>query len=325
MAAAVEAAEPRALLPGGAWPAMITPFTAEGAVDYLVLGALIEWYIDSGCDGLFAVCQSSEMYALSEEERLELASFVRRRAAGRCPVVACGNCAGGSVADQAAAVGRMAPLVDAVVLVTCMLVEEAEPDEAWKARMAELMQLTDCPLGLYEVPVPYKRLLSPELLAWCATSGRFLLHKDTCCDRAQIKAKIDALAAIEGGHPLRFLNANVETLLYSNECGGAGFCGISANFYPWLLVALCDPATSPGQKALIQSFVSVGEQVVVDGYPCSAKEYLVQYGLPIRRDCRVRDFARFSGAQQLHLQDLMRLMEHICQQVGVKPRAPTVH
>eukprot|EP01049_Picozoa_sp_SAG25_P025075 SAG25_NODE_11694_length_298_cov_0.773869_1_plen_45_part_10 len=41
-----------------------------------------EWYIASGVAGLFAVCQSSEMYALSEDERLELAGYVAAQAAG---------------------------------------------------------------------------------------------------------------------------------------------------------------------------------------------------------------------------------------------------
>ena len=43
-----------------------------------------EWYIASGCSGLFAVCQSSEMYFLSEEERLELAEYVATKVAVSC-------------------------------------------------------------------------------------------------------------------------------------------------------------------------------------------------------------------------------------------------
>lgn len=50
----------------------------------LRLGAeLIEWYIASGCTGLFAVCQSSEMYHMSNEDRLALAKHVVDQAAKR--------------------------------------------------------------------------------------------------------------------------------------------------------------------------------------------------------------------------------------------------
>ena len=58
--------------PSGVWPVMLTPFDKDGAVDYPGLKALVDWYIAEGSAGLFAVCQSSEMFFLSLEERAEL-------------------------------------------------------------------------------------------------------------------------------------------------------------------------------------------------------------------------------------------------------------
>ena len=55
--------------PGGEWPTMLTPFR-DGKVDYPALAELIEWYIAHKVSGLFAVCQSSEMFFLSKEERV---------------------------------------------------------------------------------------------------------------------------------------------------------------------------------------------------------------------------------------------------------------
>lgn len=37
---------------------------------------MVSWYISQGCDGLFAVCQSSEMFCLSLDERVRLAGEV---------------------------------------------------------------------------------------------------------------------------------------------------------------------------------------------------------------------------------------------------------
>ena len=88
-----------------------------------------EWYISSGCSGLFAVCQSSEMYALSDDERLELAEFVAKQVDGRAAVVATGNSGGGSIEEQAAFCNKIAPKVDAVVALTCMLAQEDEDEE----------------------------------------------------------------------------------------------------------------------------------------------------------------------------------------------------
>eukprot|EP00041_Stephanoeca_diplocostata_P011191 m.182081 g.182081 ORF g.182081 m.182081 type:complete len:118 (-) comp18453_c0_seq6:1557-1910(-) len=91
---------PAQKLPEGVFPTMITPFNdADGTIDYPTLDKLIEWYIASGCTGLFAVCQSSEMYHISNDERLQLAQHVKDKAAGRVSVVASGTF-GGPIEEQ---------------------------------------------------------------------------------------------------------------------------------------------------------------------------------------------------------------------------------
>ena len=53
----------------GAFPTMITPFKEDGSVDYETVKKYVHWYHDSGYSGIFAVCQSSEIFFLSVEER----------------------------------------------------------------------------------------------------------------------------------------------------------------------------------------------------------------------------------------------------------------
>ena len=76
--------------PGGVWPVMLTPYTKDNQVDYQALAELIEWYKREGVSGFFAVCQSSEMFFLSLEERVAVARFVKEHA-GDLPVVASGH------------------------------------------------------------------------------------------------------------------------------------------------------------------------------------------------------------------------------------------
>ena len=75
----------------GVWPVMITPFDEADRLDEKALRYQIDWYIAHGCVGLFAVCQSSEMFYLSLEERIRLASLCVQYAAGRVPVIAAGS------------------------------------------------------------------------------------------------------------------------------------------------------------------------------------------------------------------------------------------
>ena len=59
---------------------MITPFTKSGEVDYKTAEKYVDFYFESGIDGIFAVCQSSEIFYLSLEERVKLNRLVYQRA-----------------------------------------------------------------------------------------------------------------------------------------------------------------------------------------------------------------------------------------------------
>ena len=79
----------------GVWPVMLTPFDENRQIDWESLKKLIDWYIAAGVHGLFANCQSSEMFFLSDAESLQLTRFVVDYVAGRVPVVASGHTACG--------------------------------------------------------------------------------------------------------------------------------------------------------------------------------------------------------------------------------------
>ena len=81
-------------IPNGVYPTMITPFTKDNKIDYAAVEALINWYAEKKVDGIFAICQSSEIFFLSFEERLELLHFVMRHTPKNISVVASGSCRG---------------------------------------------------------------------------------------------------------------------------------------------------------------------------------------------------------------------------------------
>lgn len=261
-------------IPTGVWPVMLTPFNEDRQIDWPCVDALVDWYIDSGVAGIFTVCLSSEMYHLTDDERLALAEGVVNHTNGRVPVVAAGTFAP-SIAEKAEFVKRMADTgVEAVVVITCQMAAQDEPDATWQANTEQLLNLTDSiPLGLYECPEPYKRVLTPELLGWTAETGRFHFIKDTCCDLDLIHAKLKAIE----GTPLRFFNAEAESLRQSLLAGGHGFSGIAANMYPELFVQMCHDFKEEDSAAL-QLLLSVAQGVVDRKYPVSAKHYLRQTG-----------------------------------------------
>lgn len=289
-------------IPKGVWPTMITPFTDTGKVDYGALEQLIEWYIDQGVHGLFAVCQSSEMFYLTLEERVSLARFVTRQAAGRVPVIASGHISE-LFAEQVEELQQIAETgVHAVVLVSNRLASLDESDEIWFERVVQLIdRVQNVPMGIYECPYPYKRLLSPQLLKQCADTGRFAFLKDTSCDLQQIAAKLEAVK----GSSLQLFNANSATLLASLRMGASGFSGVMANFHPDIYVRLTENWNEePVIADRLQSFVGAASLIELQMYPINAKYHLSKRGLPVSLHCRSKDASAFKENHKLEVEQL---------------------
>ena len=293
-------------LPGGVWPTMVTPFTDNGEIDDAALERLIDWYIARGVSGLFAVCQSSEMFYLSLEERVHLAAFVKQKAAGRVPVIASGHISD-AISSQIAELNKMAETgVDALVFITNRLAEPNESDDVWRRNMEKVMAELppDVPLGLYECPYPYKRLLSPELLAWCAETGRFWFLKDTSCDVRQIKAKLDAVRHT----PLRIYNANSATLLETLKLGFHGYSGVMANFHPSLYVWLTEHwADRPEEADDLANMLGMASLIEKQLYPVNAKYHLMLEGVLDNVASRSQNVRQLTATRQLEVEQLRRL------------------
>ena len=255
----------------GLWPVMITPFTADGDIDYASLERLIGWYEGHGAAGLFAACQSSEIFFLSLREREELVRFVKAHA--HVPVIASGHVSE-NVWDQIEELNRMRRAgADALIMITNRLCLPGRAEESFLPRLKLMMDHIDpeVPLGFYECPYPFKRLITLEELKWCAESGRFAFMKDTCCDAELIRAR---LRAIEGT-PLSLFNANTTTLLDSLRAGAAGFSGVMMNFHMELYRWLWENwRAQPERAEQVQAFLTVFSEIERQYYPVNAKYHL---------------------------------------------------
>lgn len=294
----------------GVWPVMLTPFTDNNSVDYESLGKLVDWYIENGVAGLFADCQSSEMFFLSLEERVKIASFVKERAAGRVPVVASGHISE-SLEAQAEELNAIAKTgVDAVIMITNLLAKEDESDEIWLENLKKLLDKLpeDLALGFYECPYPYKRIISPDLLKWCADTGRFYFIKDTSCSIENIRAKLEQ---IEGSH-LKLFNANSSTLLETLEMGCSGFSGVMANFHTDLYVWLCENYDKDPEKArILADFLTTASMIERQVYPVNAKYAQQKMGNFSSIYTRTKDAALLNDTGKLEVEQLMRLTDYM--------------
>ncbi len=258
--------------PDGVYPVMLTPFDENNAIDYSSLEKLINWYLERGVAGLFSNCQSSEMFFLSLDERVALAKFIIHCVGGRVPVIVSGHISD-SLEDQAIELNAMADAgSDAVILLTNRLAKQDESEEVWFSNLQKLMKMlpSGLPLGFYECPYPYKRLISNENLKWCADSGRFYFIKDTCCNIELIKSRLDIIS----GSQLKLFNANTSTLLDSLQYGASGFSGVMANFHPELYAWLTSSfSKEPEIARKVADFLTVASFIEMQVYPVNSKYF----------------------------------------------------
>ena len=261
----------------GIVPVMITPYLESGEIDYAGLERLIEWYIAHGSDALFAVCQSSEMQFLSIKERSELGKFVVKQAAGRVPVVVSGHISDDPCSQLEELTVAAETGADGVVLVTNHLDPKNRGSETFRGNLQWLLDRLpkDMPLGLYECPAPYRRLISDDELRLCIDSERFVLLKDVSCDLDTVKRRV----AMTAGSPFAVLNANAAIAYDAMKAGSRGFNGVFTNFHPDLYKWLYTSGTKHPELAdEVATFLVLAALSEAFGYPVLAKLYHQRIG-----------------------------------------------
>ncbi len=306
----------------GVYPTMITPFRRDGNIDFEAVEGLIAYYAQCGCDGIFALCQSSEIFFLSDREKKELMTFIADKTAGRMQLVASGHT---SVAfkDQVSQLAAMGDCgADAAVIILNRTAEPHQGEDVVKRHIEKLLHaLPDIRFGIYECPYPYKRMASPSLIRWCGQTGRIVFIKDTCCDINMLGLKQQAIM----GTPMKIFNANTATLLPSLRLGVAGYSGIMANFHGDLYAALFqlykrkDPLADE-----LSDFLTMASLYESQLYPVNAKFYKNITGMPMQLVTRSRDTAQWQPAYELELGALFkteqawreRVAGHVCKKEG---------
>ena len=257
-------------IPGGVYPTMVTPYTKENAIDYSAVLQLLDWYRKKGVRAIFAICQSSEIFFLSFEERLALLRFIMKNKPEDMTVVASGHVSSDRDTMLREANAFIETGIDGYVFISNRFASEDEPDDILSERMLSAADaLPEIALGVYECPYPYKRVLSPAVLKALAGNHKFRFLKDTCCNIEMIAQKLDAVK----GSELKIFNANSATLLPSLQLGCAGT----------LSMAECQC------------------------YPVNAKYYLSLEGLDINIDSRARSKSDFGPSRKSEIEEMRAL------------------
>ncbi|MDA8631480.1 dihydrodipicolinate synthase family protein [Litoricolaceae bacterium] len=261
----------------GIIPVMLTPFDEYGNIDWDSQKRLIEWYLKQGCQSLFAVCQSSEMLQLDLSEREQLARFTVEVVDGRVPVIASGH-VGETLAEQITELTQMVSTgIDCLVFVTNRL----DPDHLGSEQLFKNVETLTKELpanvcfGLYECPVPFRRLLSDEEIIYFAEDPRFVVLKDVSCDLDTVRRRVELTKSAN----LVISNANATIAFEAMKAGASGFCGVFNNFHPDLYRWLQDEGEIHTEFAIeLSRFLVLSAVTEGMGYPKLAKIFHQRLG-----------------------------------------------
>ena len=142
--------------------AMVTPFNADGSVNYEKAADLAEWLINNGSDGLVVAGSTGEAATMSAEEKLELFRVVVNRINKRVLVIA------GTGSNNTADSVKMTKMAEAMGVDGALIVGpyyNKPTQEGFYQHFAAVAQSTGLPIIVYNVPGRTASNISPAIVA----------------------------------------------------------------------------------------------------------------------------------------------------------------
>ncbi|ALE05335.1 dihydrodipicolinate synthase [Arthrobacter sp. ERGS1:01] len=215
-------------------PAMVTPFTADGEVDYKQAAALANKLVDDGCDGLVVTGTTGETSTLTDEENLGMFAAVLDAVGDRARVIA-GTGTNDtrhsiSLSKRAAALG-----VHGLLIVTPYY---NKPSQAGiQAHFEAIADSTELPVMVYDIPGRAGVPITTETIIKLADHPRILALKDA-------KADFSATTRVLANTDLDVYSGDDGLTLPLMAAGAVGLVSVTAHVATKAFRALIDAAAA---------------------------------------------------------------------------------
>ncbi|PYI65675.1 4-hydroxy-tetrahydrodipicolinate synthase [Arthrobacter livingstonensis] len=215
-------------------PAMVTPFTADGAVDYKQAADLANKLVDGGCDGILVTGTTGETSTLTDEENLGMFQAVLDAVGDRARVIA-GTGTNDtrhsiSLSRRAAALG-----VHGLLIVTPYY---NKPSQAGiQAHFEAIADSTELPVMVYDIPGRAGVAIATETIIKLADHPRIIALKDA-------KADFSATTRVLANTDLDVYSGDDGLTLPLMAAGAVGLVSVSAHVAPRQFRALIDAAAA---------------------------------------------------------------------------------
>ena len=253
----------------GLGTALITPFDANGNVDYKALARVLDTQLTGFVDYLVVLGTTGEAATMTEAEKREVRTFIRDYVKGRLPLVL------GVGGNNTAAVCETLRTIDLTgfeaILSVCPYYNKPNQEGLYQ-HFCAVAKASPVPVILYNVPGRTGVNLLPEtvLRIWEAHPDKIAGIKEASGNLEQIKKLIalaqDKLLVISGDDGIA-----VDVM----AAGGAGLISVASNAYPedfWHIVH--------DQDAALQArYAETIRLLFAEGNPVGIKAVLANKGL----------------------------------------------
>lgn len=255
--------------------ALITPFKADGEVDYDALERLMEYQIGNGADFLCILATTGEAPCLSQEEKDKLTQEIKRINAGRVPLLKyCGGNNTRAVVEELKNTDWSG--IDGILSI-CPYYNKPSQEGLYQHFKA-IAEASPLPIVLYNVPGRTGINMKPETTCRLATDfPNIVAIKEACGSLEQIdeilKHKPKHFEVISGDDALTF------SMVAS---GAVGVISVIGNALPKefsRMIRLEFRGEYEAARKIHHQFTELYKLLFVDGNPAGVKALLNDMGM----------------------------------------------
>ena len=253
----------------GLGTALITPFKADKSVDYEALARLLDTQLTGSVDYIVVLGTTGEAATMTEKEREEVLTFIRKYVNGRLPLVlgVGGNCTA-AVCESL----RTMDLAGCEAILSVCPYYNKPNQEGLFQHFCAVAEASPIPVILYNVPGRTGVNLLPETVMriYEAHPDKILGIKEASGNIEQIKHLIDLAKS-----KLLVISGDDGIACEVMEAGGAGLISVASNAFPEDFYDIVHKKDQVKQA----KYAEMIKLLFAEGNPVGIKAVLAQKGI----------------------------------------------
>lgn len=256
----------------GAGVALVTPFNADGTIDFEALGQLIEFQINEGMNYLVSLGTTGETATLNSEERKQIWKFTREKVNGRIPLVV--GIGGNSTSEIVRQVEDFDTAGYCAILSVSPYYNKPTQEGIYQHYKA-IAEVSKLPIILYNVPGRTgSNMTAATTIRLAKDFSNIVAVKEASGNFGQfseiLRDKPNDFALISGDDPVT---------LPMMAMGASGVISVIGNAYPKLvsnLVKCCNEGNYAEARQIHSQLLHITDLCFIEGNPAGVKYILNQ-------------------------------------------------